>query len=200
MMDTIKPKSDQLNADDLIVGPITVTIQSVKIVGGDQPVAIEIGNGLQPYKPCKSMRRIMVESWGDDETKYVGERMTLFREPEVYLNKQKVGGIRISHMTGLKHAAMEFTLTVGRGRKAIFRVERLDRDQKPVGGVTQQQLDTLRTRLAVEIQDATRRKDWLAEQGISGDPRNLASWTPQSYEAVMRAIDCMSAPRQPGDE
>jgi len=198
MMDTIKPKSDQLNADDLIGGPITVTITAVDIVGGDQPVVVRIDGGRQPYKPCKSMRRVMVSGWGKDEAAYVGQSMTLYCDPSIMFGGVKTGGIRISHMTGLAQQAIELSLTMTRGKKAVHRVQRLE--QKPSGGVTQQQLDTLRMRLAEQIQDATRRKEWLSEQGISGDPRNLASWTPQSYESVTRAIDAMSAPRQPGDE
>ena len=36
---TIAPKSDQLNADDLIAGPKTITVTGVKLVAEDQPVA-----------------------------------------------------------------------------------------------------------------------------------------------------------------
>lgn len=60
---TIKPKSDQLNADDLIAGPKTITVTGVKLVAEDQPVAISFhGDDGKPYKPCKSMRR-EVASW-----------------------------------------------------------------------------------------------------------------------------------------
>ena len=43
LKDTIVPKSDQLNADDLLTGPIVVTVQ--KVSRGDtkeQPVIIHI--------------------------------------------------------------------------------------------------------------------------------------------------------------
>jgi hypothetical protein len=56
LRDTITPKSDQLNADDMITGPITVTITGVRRGDKDQPVVIDIDGGYQPYKPCKSMR------------------------------------------------------------------------------------------------------------------------------------------------
>ncbi len=43
MTQVIQPKSDQINADDLIAGPITVKITDVKIQGGtEQPVSIHI--------------------------------------------------------------------------------------------------------------------------------------------------------------
>jgi len=196
MKDTIKPKSDQLNADDLLTGPITVRVVKVERGNAEQPVTIQI-EGRQPYKPCKSMRRVLVQAWSEFPDKWIGRTMTLYCDPSVMFGGVRVGGIRISHMSDIDRDR-EFSLTKTRGQKAIHRVQRID--QKPLGGVTQQQLDTLRMRLAEQIQDATRRKEWLSEQGISGDPRNLASWTPQSYESVTRAIDAMSAPRQPGDE
>ena len=63
---TIVPKSDQLNAEDLLTGPIVVTVQEVKQGTDDQPVHIVIGDGRQPYKPCKTMRRVLIFVWGDD--------------------------------------------------------------------------------------------------------------------------------------
>ena len=50
--DTIKPKSDQLNSDDLIAGPMTVTILGVRRGSTrEQPVIIDIDGGHMPYKP-----------------------------------------------------------------------------------------------------------------------------------------------------
>ena len=64
---TIAPKSEQLNADDLIAGPRTITVTSVKLVAEDQPVAIHFaGDEGKPHKPCKSMRRVLVRAWGAD--------------------------------------------------------------------------------------------------------------------------------------
>jgi hypothetical protein len=60
---TIAPRSDQLNADDLIGGPRTITITGVKLVAEDQPVAISFDNDEgKPWKPCKSMRRVLVKA------------------------------------------------------------------------------------------------------------------------------------------
>ena len=103
MRSVIIPKSDQINADDLIGGPITVTITRVEIrPGTEQPVSIffENDNG-KPYKPCKSMARVMVHCWGPDANEYTGKSMTLYCDPKVLWGGMPVGGIRISHMTGL---------------------------------------------------------------------------------------------------
>mgnify|MGYP000952184106 CR=1 FL=1 len=70
---TIAPKSDQLNADDMISGPRTITVTSVKLAAEDQPVSIHfVGDDGKPYKPCKSMRRVLVKAWGPDGAQYPG--------------------------------------------------------------------------------------------------------------------------------
>src|SRR5690606_26574846 len=86
MTQFIAPKSDQLNADDLIAGPITIRISGVSANEGspEQPISISFeGDDRKPYKPCKSMRRVMVHIWGADASKYVGRAMTLYRDPKV---------------------------------------------------------------------------------------------------------------------
>lgn len=126
MTETIAPKSDQLNADDLIGAPRTVTITGVTRGDADQPVNIttaEFGEG-RPYKPCKSMRRVLVQAWGPDAAVYVGRRMTLFNDQAVRWGGQDVGGIRISHMSHLERK-LTLALTVTRGKRAPFIVEPL---------------------------------------------------------------------------
>lgn len=104
MSQTIAPKSDQLNADDLIGGPRTITVTRVSGNEGnaEQPVNIFFeGDNGKPFRPCKSMRRVMVKIWGADASKYPGKSMTIYRDPKVKWGGMEVGGIRISHMTGI---------------------------------------------------------------------------------------------------
>lgn len=111
MLKTVTPKSDQLNADDLIGGQtLTVKINKVTITGGDQPVSIHFdGDNGKPYKPGKSMRRVLVSAWGSDANKYIGRSMTLYCDPTVTFGGSKVGGIRISHMSDIDS---EFTMAL----------------------------------------------------------------------------------------
>lgn len=105
MRHAIEPKSDQLNADDLIAGPITITITSVEVKprGTEQPVSIFFdGDNGKPYKCCKSMAKVMVMCWGDDANQYVGRNLTLYRDPKVLWGGMAVGGIRISHMSHIE--------------------------------------------------------------------------------------------------
>lgn len=128
---TIKPKSDQLNADDLIAGPITVTITAVKEGPSEQqPVALVIDGGHMPYLPCKSMRRVLVEAWTANAKHYIGKRLTLFADKNVAFGGAKVGGIRISHMSGIDQplAAM---LTTTRSNRSPFIVQPLTVEMYP---------------------------------------------------------------------
>ena len=126
MKPTIIPKSDQLNADDLLSGPITIKITDVKIKAGqEQPVSIYYeGDNGKPYKACKSMCRVMVTAWGSDAAKYIGHSLTLFCDPKVKWAGLEVGGIRISHMSDIDDS-MTMALTVTRANKKPFTVKPL---------------------------------------------------------------------------
>lgn len=127
---TIIAKSDQLNADDMIAGPMTITITDVRLLeAADQPVAVhwEGGEG-RPYKPCKSMRRVMAKVWGEDGKAFIGQRMTLYRDDKVRFGGDAVGGIRISHMSGIDRDAT-MALMVTRGKRAPYTVKPLKADQ-----------------------------------------------------------------------
>ena len=123
MHQTIIPKSDQLNADDLIGRNLTIKITGVDIKGGqEQPVSIHFdGDNGKPYKACKSMCRVMVNVWGPDSKKYIGRSMTLYRDPKVKWGGMDVGGIRISHMSDIAEE-MTMALTVTRANRKPFTV------------------------------------------------------------------------------
>lgn len=125
--DTIVPKSDQLNADDLLPGPRTFTISEVGKGSAEQPVAIhlaELPDG-RPFYPCKTMRRILVAAWGKESSVYVGRRLTLYCDPSVKWGGQDVGGIRISHLSHIPRP-LSLALTVTRGKRAPYDVKPLD--------------------------------------------------------------------------
>ena len=123
---TLAAKSNQLNTDDLIAGPITITVS--KVTAGntpEQPVAVHYeGDQGKPWQPCKSMRRILVAAWGPDATQYPGRHITLFRDPDVSYGGVKVGGIRISHLSNIS-SPLSIALTVTRQKRAPYRVEPL---------------------------------------------------------------------------
>ena len=127
LRDTTIPKSDQLNADDLIGTTITVRITGVSRGTNEQPISINI-EGQRPYKPCKSMRRVLIAAWGDNGADWVGNCMTLYADPEVKFGGVKVGGIRISHLTGITQP-LELMLTETRAKRKPYHVEVLNETQ-----------------------------------------------------------------------
>jgi hypothetical protein len=131
MSQFIAARSDQLNADDLMDSPRTITITKVTAQpdAAEQPVSIHYeGDAGKPLKPCKTVRRILVGVWGKDASKYVGRSMTIYRDPNVAFGGLQVGGIRVSHMS---HIDQEKTvaLQVTRGRKAPFKILPLKAEQ-----------------------------------------------------------------------
>lgn len=129
MLDTIVPKSDQLNADDLIAGPRTIKITKALLTGEEQPVALRFeGDDNKPYKPGKSMRRVLVHIWGPDAGLYAGRSMTIYRDDKVVFGGVAVGGVRISHMS---HMDREVTiaLTATRANRRPFTVKPLRTEQ-----------------------------------------------------------------------
>lgn len=130
LSDTIAPRSDQLNADDLLTGPITVTVRGVTRGTPDQPVSIAI-DGRQPYKPCKTMRRVLVACWGVKGSDWIGQSMTLYCDPSVKFGGVALGGIRISHVSGIDNPR-SMMLTTTRSKRAMFTVHPLMK-QKPQG-------------------------------------------------------------------
>lgn len=136
MATIIQPKSDQINADDLLSGPRTIKVTKVDVNPGvEQPCTVHYeGENGRPFKPCKSMARVMVMVWGADSKQYVGKSMTLYNDPEVKWGGMKVGGIRISHMSDMKSNA-PLMLTVTRGKKAPYSVKPLAADVVPLKAV-----------------------------------------------------------------
>jgi hypothetical protein len=130
---TIDPKSNQMNADDLIGGPKTITITrvSANTSSTEQPIAISYqGDNGKPYFPCKSMRRVLVSVWGKDGAAYAGRSLTLYRDPTVTWGGLAVGGIRISHMSGMD-ADMTMALTATKQSRKPYTVKRLKDAPKP---------------------------------------------------------------------
>ena len=196
LTDTIVPRSDQLNAEDLLAGPQTVTIVNVrKGSSGEQPVDVvlaEYGPG-RPFKPSKTVRRVLVACWGPDATAYVGRRMTLYRDPDVRFGGEAVGGIRVSHLSHLDRART-LALTVTRGKRAAHRVEPL-----PVESPAQ----TLqRLRAEWQTADPDRRKVIEAAVAALQDPEpDLQRGDPSAQpSAVAAAEQAAAVVEDPPDE
>ncbi len=122
---TIKSKSDQLNADDLVAGPIIVQVEGVKLTNDpQQPVHIYYyGCENKPFKPCLTVRRILIALWGVDGNQWANKWMNLYIDKSVSFGKQKnIGGIRVDAVSHISSAAT-ISLSVRRGVKQQFVIQ-----------------------------------------------------------------------------
>lgn len=191
MRQVITPRSDQLNADDLIAGPRTITIRDVAIKAGEQPVSIFYdGDGGKPYKPCKSMARVLVAAWGADAKQYIGRSMTLYRDPNVKWAGMAVGGIRISHMTHIK-SKMVMALTETRGSRKPYEVKPLEVQQPEHKSAEGKQ--TVGQRIEQAKAEIAACADRAALNVWRETNAQLLDWLqankPAAYDEIMVAID-----------
>ncbi|MCA8326254.1 hypothetical protein [Burkholderia cepacia] len=138
---TIVPKSDQLNAEQLLAGDLTITVTDVRMGSEDQPVILHYENDEgRPYKPCKTMRKLLIFAWGEDGRAWVGKSMTLYNDQAVRFGGMVVGGIRISHLSHIERE-ISLSLTATKGKKALhtvlpLEVVRLDDVLKAIAAAT----------------------------------------------------------------
>jgi hypothetical protein len=172
MSQFVQAKSDQLNADDLIGGPRTIRVRGVSANEGspEQPVSFYFdGDDDKPFKPCKTMRRLIMAAWGKQAAEYVGRSMTLFRDPKVKFGGMAVGGIRISHMSHID-GQMTIALMETKGKRAPHVVKPLQAE-------------------------ATRQQQNASDGGASDEPDATEQYTRRGLAAIAKAttLDRMSA-------
>ena len=171
---TLEAKSAQLNTDDLIAGPRTITITKVSAGSTEQPVAVSFeGDGGKPWYPCKSMRRVLVAAWGADASQYVGRGVTLFRDPTVMYGGIQVGGIRVSHLSGID-GPLSIALTVTRQKRAPYRVEPLKAAPAPAAAPPAEDL--------LAAADAACRRSGLTDSGLAAFVLEFSQGTTSSLQ------------------
>ena len=115
---SVKTKSDQLNADDLISGPLTGRI--VRITKGatpEQPVNIQLSCWHVPWRPCKTERRVLIALWGEDPAAWMGRTLRIQRDAMVAFGGENVGGVRIAGASHIK-GEVSVMLNKSKGKKA----------------------------------------------------------------------------------
>ena len=201
MAATIAPKSDQINADDLIAGPRTITIREVKIAPGtEQPVAVFFeGDNGKPFLPCKSMRRVMVALWGPDASAYTGRAMTIYRDPSVTWGGMEVGGIRISHMSHIDKTTVVVLTATKKARKP-FTVHPMvmQKSEPPISSATAAPIPTPAERarsgadrllaMIADCLDENAVHDILGDAKIQHGRDVIKRVLPEADEEIARAI------------
>lgn len=131
--DALAPASDQLDAVEL-VNPRTFTIDTGSSLGkrdGKTVAEIRLVGFPRVWRPSKGMLDVLATCWGTDAKRWVGHRVTLYNDHEVMFGPNKVGGIRISHLSHIDKARTVTIRASGVGRKQQWPVKPLP--QTPQG-------------------------------------------------------------------
>jgi hypothetical protein len=119
----LAPKSDQLDFADLDgSAPQVFTITHVSENGTEladqQPVNIGLAEFPRVWRPSKGMLRVLADNWGKDVAAWVGRRVELYGDPNVYFGKEKRGGTRISRLSHI--SGKKSTLINPRGGRGAY--------------------------------------------------------------------------------
>lgn len=125
----LAPKTDQIDATDLIGSPPQVfTIAAVSENNSElaeqQPVNIRLVETSLWWRPSKGMLRVLADNWTKDVKVWVGRKVELYGDPEVYFGKEKRGGTRISRLSHIDSSKTTLINPRG-GRGAYFTVKPL---------------------------------------------------------------------------
>jgi hypothetical protein len=168
MTESLAPKSDQLDAVDLVGGPRTFTIENVSKGNAEQPFNFHLADFPRVWRPGKSMRRVIAAAWGGKTSAYVGQRVTLYCDPSVEFGGAAVGGSRISHMSGIGKP-LKVPLLIKKGRSAIFTVQPLPDAAPALKATTEIPADVIaNTQKAIANGTTPDYIAWLVEQGAPG--------------------------------
>jgi len=203
LSETVSPKSEQLTADDLQAGPRVITIRDVSGTGNkDQPIDIWFnGDEGKPFKPCKTVRRVLLFCWGDDGKAFIGRSMRLYRDERVKFGGLAVGGIRVSHLSHIERK-MAAPVQVAKGAKAAYEVLPLE---QPAPQKTRQTAEEWAAEhiAAVEGVDTLEALDAL-QKGAEKAMGKLATGKPELHTQVMMAyatkLDALSIPDDEGGD
>ena len=123
--ESLAANSNQQNADEYLSGPKTVTVSEVKKGTAEQPVEVHLVEFPgKPFKPAKSVRRVLAKAWGTDASQWAGRRLTIYCDPDVKYAGKAVGGLRVSHVSHIDKP-VTVALTVTRGKREPFTVQPL---------------------------------------------------------------------------
>lgn len=163
--DTLAPKSDQLDAIDLIAGARTFTVKGVRRGSAEQPVQIDLAEFDRPWRPSKGMRRVLAAVWGSDASQYAGRRVRLFCDETVKFGGKPAPGIRIEAIDGLTKPKT-IPLLSTRGQYAMHTVQPLESGPG---------------------------RDWLAELEQTGGDADLISGLGRAARAGGAPVEVMDA-------
>ncbi len=179
---TIIAKSDQLNAVDLPSSDALLKIVDVRVTKDDpQPVHLHLEDHEgRPYKPCLSMRRVLIAAWGQYAEKWIGETMSVYCDMSVKWGGKEVGGIRISKLTGITKS-VSVPIALNRSMREIYTVDPLvlsiDPDWLSISKGYIEVLNNCKTRECFDIAKKSMATNW------NSIPEQFAAQITQAAEA-----------------
>lgn len=176
---TLTAKSQQLNAGDL-AAPVVVTVRRVRVTQDDQPVTIDIGDDLQPWKPCKGMRRLLARTWGTDTDNWPGHRVELFNDPNVRWAGAAVGGVRVAAISGISRPTV-YTMRTSQKGTQQYQIRPLERAAEMDPDAAREKFVAYATAKGVSLDDVAA---FLEEQGTS-----LADLNADDLRVLARDLD-----------
>lgn len=125
MRAAIAPRSNVMNAEDLLTGERTFTVTAAKVdMSKERPVSIwfaEFPEG-RPFQPSVTVCRIFAKLWGEEESEYVGRKVTLYRDETVKWAGQPIGGIRVRAMSHIGKKPVQLALAESSKTRAQWTV------------------------------------------------------------------------------
>lgn len=197
--DTIAPDSDQLDAIDLrSSGPQTFTITRVVVRAGDQPVDVHLKEFPRPWRPGKSMRRVLDSLWGPSKGGvYEGRRVTLFCDERVKFGGDAIGGVRIRAMSHIGDKERGVSLIVSRGNVKVYTVKPLPdgapQGGAPSGGITPDHERVIREHMTRAGIDGARVLE-LAQQAAGREVKTARELTSVEADALIVLLADLPTP------
>ena len=158
---TAEPRSDQINADDLVGSPRTYTIIGVREGTAEQKYDLMLEGETRVWRPPLTVLRTLIKCWGDDAAEWQGKRATLYCDDTVTFGKDQVGGIRVSHVSGIDKPTT-VSVTATRGRRKKITVQPLPDAPSVPAMISREQWEQITT--AAEGQGITEPLAWAADQ------------------------------------
>lgn len=121
--DTLAPKSDQLDAIDLMGKPPRVfTITKVDVnASAEQPVSVHLAEFPRVWRPNVSMRRVLGYCWSVKSSVWVGRQVELYCDDKVRFGADTTGGTRISRLSHID-GPKTVPLLLSKGKSGVWKV------------------------------------------------------------------------------
>jgi hypothetical protein len=148
---TLAAKSNQLNAVDL-PRPRVFCILGVSVNNtADQPVDVRLDGWPHPWKPCKTVRRILAAAWGTESSEWLGRSVELYCDPDVLWAGERAGGIRVAALSDIPTGGIEVVSRTSRKNSSAARFRRLETVDPLIAVAAERSEDVAVTEAAIAV-------------------------------------------------